>query len=319
MTTYIWSTEITNAYIWIPNPTSITLDKSSISLTTVWQTEQLTAILTPTPCDQSITWNSSDTTIATVSTTGLVTCVTPWECTITATTVNGLTATCSVDDNQWWQPWVNTVAYYPLNSTDTLSDKSWNSYDLTNSGSVAFWTQQWVDCAWFTSWGSSSWSRWLYRTTGSIMNFWNSDYTFLVWLYKWSETMYYNPRIIWRYWNNWSVFTYASRERISVADSTTYWITVDSWNWFLFTCVYDHTNNTWEYYKNWAYENTQTVSWPASYNNSWIVLWTRDSLWAWYWDKWSWGMSEIIIENVKWTSSDISSYYNQNKTLYGLS
>ena len=89
-------TELKNAYIWIPNPESIVLDKSSISLTTIWQTEQLTATIEPTLSDHSITWSSDDTTVATVSTTGLVTCVTPWSCTITATTVNGLTASCSV-------------------------------------------------------------------------------------------------------------------------------------------------------------------------------------------------------------------------------
>ena len=88
--------ELKNAYIWIPNPTSIVLNKSSITLTTIWQTEQLTATIKPTISDHSVTWSSDDTTVATVSTTGLVTCVTPWACTITATTVNGLTASCSV-------------------------------------------------------------------------------------------------------------------------------------------------------------------------------------------------------------------------------
>lgn len=95
-------TPLKDAYIWIPSPTSIVLDKSSISLTTIWQTEQLTATIEPTISDHSITWSSDDTTVATVSTTWLVTCVTPWDCTITATTVNWLTATCTVW--QWWLP-----------------------------------------------------------------------------------------------------------------------------------------------------------------------------------------------------------------------
>lgn len=88
--------ELKNAYIGIPNPESITLNKSSISLTTVGQTEQLTATIQPTVSDKTITWSSDDPTVATVSPTWLVTCVTPWECTITATTVNGLTASCGV-------------------------------------------------------------------------------------------------------------------------------------------------------------------------------------------------------------------------------
>jgi hypothetical protein len=92
-------TELKNAYIgeWV-DVTSLTLNKNSITLTTVWQTEQITA--TTVPAWATVNWSSSDTTVATVSTTWLVTCVTPWECTITATTVNGLTATCGVKQSR---------------------------------------------------------------------------------------------------------------------------------------------------------------------------------------------------------------------------
>ncbi len=112
-------TELKNAYIGIPNPTSIVLDKSSISLTTIWQTEQLTATIEPTVSDKTITWSSDDTTIATVSTTGLVTCVTPWTCTITATTVNGLTASCSVT-----QSLVVSDGYYDMITDSFYSDSN---------------------------------------------------------------------------------------------------------------------------------------------------------------------------------------------------
>ena len=125
-------TEITNLYVGIPFPSSITLDKSSISLTTVWQTEQLTATLSPTPCDQSVTWSSDDTTIATVSTTGLVTCVAPWECTITATTVNNLTATCGVTDQSWWLPTANTLWYINMNQSDAVFT-DYEGHTVTNN------------------------------------------------------------------------------------------------------------------------------------------------------------------------------------------
>lgn len=306
--------ELKNAYIWIPNPTSIVLDKISISLTTIWQTEQLTATIEPEVSDKTITWSSDDTTVATVSTTGLVTCVTPWTCTITATTVNGLTASCSVDDSQWWQPWVNTICYYPLDSTNTVNDLSWHSYTLTNSWGVTFWTNQWVDCAWFTSWGSSSWSRWLYRTSDTIITPQSTDLTFHVWLYKWSETMYYNPRIIGRY--GYPIFTYASRSKISTADSTAYGITPVEWAWFLFSCVYKYSDKTWAYYLNGVYQNTQSNSTQASYSNSWIVLGTRDNLSTGYGDKWSWWMSNLIIENKAWTAQEVADYYDQTKSNY---
>lgn len=86
-------------YMWRLIPvTWITLDKNSINLSTVWQTEQLTATVLPDEAsDKTVNWTSSNTSIATVNSSWLVTCVTPWECTITATTNDGwYTATCSV-------------------------------------------------------------------------------------------------------------------------------------------------------------------------------------------------------------------------------
>lgn len=75
--------------------TAISLNQSSITLTTVWQTSQLTATLTPADSTSTVTWSSSNTSIATVSQSWLVTCVTPWSATITAT-ANGHSATCNV-------------------------------------------------------------------------------------------------------------------------------------------------------------------------------------------------------------------------------
>lgn len=312
--------DISKIYVYVyetVHVTGVTLNKGSIALTTAGQTEQLTATITPSNADdQTVVWSTSDSTVATVSQTWLVTCTTPWTATITVTTNDGgYTASCGVTDRQW-QPWANTICYYPLDSTNTLNDLSWHNYTLTNSWSVAFWTNQGVDCAWFTSWGGSSWSRWLYRTSDLIIPN-GSDYTFNVWLYKWSETMYYNPRIIGRY--GYPIFTYAARSKISVADSTSYWVTPDNWAWFLFTCVYDHTDNTWAFYKNAAYQNTQTNSSLFNTDYPWIVLWTRDSLWTQYWDKWSWWMSNIIIENKKRTVQEISAYYDLIKSDYWIS
>lgn len=216
-------------------------------------------------------------------------------------------------------PWVNTIVYYPLDSTNTLNDLSWHNYTLTNSWSVAFWTNQWVDCAWFTSWGTDSWSRWLYRTSDSIITPQSSDLTFNVWLYKWSETMYYNPRVIGRYGSYGTIFTYAERTKISTWDSTIYWITPDNWAWFLFTCIYDYTDKSWAFYKNAVYQNTQLHASPAAYTNNWIVLGTRDNLWTQYWDKWSWWMSKVIIENKKWTWAEVETYFNQTKANYWIS
>jgi len=149
-------TELKNAYIWIPNPTSIVLDKSSISLTTIWQTEQLTATIEPTLSDHSITWSSDDTTVATVSTTGLVTCVTPWECTITATTVNGLTASCSVRQSRLPSEYqeVEWVQSSGSQYIDTWFNPTGNSeieldFEVYNTTDGIFWVDSWWTNAMF--------------------------------------------------------------------------------------------------------------------------------------------------------------------------
>lgn len=79
-------------YLIDPNQ-SITLNKSSMDLT-VDDSQQLTA--TTTPAGAQVTWKPSDSSIATVDSSGKVTAIKEGTCTITATTTDGLTATCTV-------------------------------------------------------------------------------------------------------------------------------------------------------------------------------------------------------------------------------
>ena len=72
---------------------SISLDQSSMDIN-VGDSQQLTA--TTTPASVGVTWTSSDSSVATVDSNGNVTGVKDGTCTITATTADGLTATCTV-------------------------------------------------------------------------------------------------------------------------------------------------------------------------------------------------------------------------------
>ncbi|WP_238948869.1 Ig-like domain-containing protein [Clostridium sp. YIM B02569] len=72
---------------------SISLDKSSMDLT-LGDTKQVTA--TTTPASVQVNWSSSDESVATVDSTGKVTALKEGQATITATTADGVTATCAV-------------------------------------------------------------------------------------------------------------------------------------------------------------------------------------------------------------------------------
>ena len=302
-------TEITNLYIGIPNPESITLDKSSLSLTTVWQTEQLTATLTPTPCDQRIIWTTTNHTVATVSTTGLVTCVTPWECTITAITANGLTASCSVA--QWWTPWANTIAYYPLTSVSTVNDMSGNWNHWTMSWTITFGSALWwVDC-WSFPWSSST-----YINVPNSSDFATTTITYSFWIAS-SQTSG-NRWIIYKWpftWNSWTYYITNYRNFwVSINGTETYTTMFYSNNQWVYAVV-TYDGSSMKIYKNWALNTSASTSYDISWDSNPLKIWA-------YWDSnycFYGYMSEIIIENKVWTAEEISDYYNQTKSLYGIS
>ena len=108
--------------------TGVTLDQTSITLITAGQTATLTATVEPADVtDGSVSWTSSDISVATVSSEGVVTAVANGTATITATTNDGsnLTATCTVTVN------ITTTV---LATGVTLSQ---SSITLTNAGETA--------------------------------------------------------------------------------------------------------------------------------------------------------------------------------------
>lgn len=79
------------------NATSVSLNKTNMILTK-GNTENLTATVSPSNANPSVTWSSSNTKVATVSN-GKVTAVTPGTATITVKSASGKTATCKVTVN----------------------------------------------------------------------------------------------------------------------------------------------------------------------------------------------------------------------------
>lgn len=140
---YIWGNEASAVYQWttkirpdIVPVTWVSLNTSSISFTAKNQTNQLTATVIPsTATNKNVTWASSNTSVATVSSNWLVTCKWNWNCTITVTTQDWwYTATC----------WVTAVVprTFTISWTEKSDMSSWWTYsdDATwlTAGSTAF-------------------------------------------------------------------------------------------------------------------------------------------------------------------------------------
>ena len=213
----------------------------------------------------------------------------------------------------WWrQPWANTIAYYPLTSTTTVNDMSWNSKTLTNYSSVSFGTQGWVDCATFngsnyleissqtlnlTEFTMSCWVRWTNANTRGFLWIWkfNTPYQCMAMLKETGgldiDKMMISP--------------YADAAYSSSATVSNTWYNV----------IGIYTNG-----KYTTYLNSQ--EWGSrSYNIN--ISWNSNVLRVWYAatgePKMYWQLSNVIFEDKARTAQEISDYYDQTKSLYGIS
>ena len=150
-------------------PTSITLNESAIIFSAVWDTQQLTATVSPGDAAKDFIWSSNDTSIATVSDTWLVTCVSLWNCVITCSAKYwSATASCSVINPE---NVTMTNTSYSLDSTYTsltttlfTASKTWY-YHIT----WTFWARSQAGGA---TWATHSLSWWEYK---SWTNSWWTD------------------------------------------------------------------------------------------------------------------------------------------------
>lgn len=200
-------------------------------------------------------------------------------------------------------PWSNTVAYYPLTSSTTVNDSSWNWHTLTNYN-VTFWELQWVDC-W--TWSATSSAQYL-----SVNNISATDYTINYWIIVpdvWTsyQTHYY----MWSYWYVWcrqknnNLYFYAS----SWSATTISWVTTDKWH----NIVVTKNWSSWVIYIDWVQKATMTANVWIDTSGTWFDIW--------WWQRWHiylwWWMSNFIIENKARTQEEITSYFNSTKWDYG--
>ena len=118
------------------HPESVAINKSSLSLI-VGSNEQLTATVSPANAkDKTVTWYSSNTSVATVSSSGVVTAKAAGSATITVTTNNGgKKATCSVTVKEQIIP-VTGVSLDKTSMTMTVGDTQTLTASVTPSNAT---------------------------------------------------------------------------------------------------------------------------------------------------------------------------------------
>ena len=302
----------TNQWSWTFNKWPnvwISLNKNRLSLENAWDTYQLTVTANPSSIwDQWYIWSSSDTTVAIVSNTWLVTCITPGNCTITCTPVS------------WW--YVDKCIVTPkISDFDFYYDFRW-------------WSLAWFQAAWWT-WIWTNWSYtidswWLWQTEGSNdrvthayitwLNFEWATFASIERLWYWYSGSWSNWKGMWTWtsynWDSWFngpwVWWRINLNTSSPGTYSTNWINYYSpdgevtnyanyaASWWETTerLEIDFINNTAKYILTWANSRTFQISLTATQKEL-LRLMTC----AW-WNWWRW-YSSYNSERIRWVKVHI--------------
>ena len=222
--------------------------------------------------------------------------------------------TQSITTEFGWKPWVNTVAYFPLN-TDLL-DHWPNQYSMTNYWSVTINTEQvvgkWV--AYF------NWSSMLISSSSNWLPTWTNPKTLSCWVKNWwsvTSGIYCWFGYVMTSHNNQSFLIWQNSWKIHF--STWWWwydflSNVTPTIWQRYNLIVSYNWSTYTLYINWTANISGSLS--ANTSSTYICIWANSDTRSWYWLPEKAYISEVIIENVAWSSQDIVDYYNKTKSKY---
>lgn len=202
----------------------------------------------------------------------------------------------------WWQPWANTIAYYPLDAD--YSDYSWNGYNITTIGASSIWTNQWVNCLDINN------SKLEVSTIDNMSSY--SEYTWLFYAYRvsdWYEVQFSD----WgAWWGNWPSFRSSSNEIRWGNPTNEYSSFSNSYSpmntWFLFALVVRNWN--WIIYCNNNSTIIQTWVLAPSNNTTPLRIGAVNGRGCYGY------LSKLILEKRAWTDQEIQDYFDQTKWDY---
>lgn len=217
-----------------------------------------------------------------------------------------------------WEPWTNTIAYYPLTSQTTVNDMSGNGYNLTQVWG-SFWTYAWVDC-----FSSPSGNNYMKGNIGDITQY---SHTISIWAYK---TGYNGDANVYQ-WGRWSDAYKGGTEWLQwpsyirnfywyddLDSASTYW-TQERHN---IITEFDKPNSKQIMYIDWVKIGERVTTYthgPLYYTNDFYFLgWLADGASYSSAKKMYWYISNFIVENKVRTAQEIAGYYDQTKSNYWL-
>lgn len=295
-----------------------------------WETLQLTETITPSDAsNKNVTWSSSNTSVATVSSSWLVTYAWIGTTTITCTTEEWwYTATCTV-------VWVIPVTWVTLN-TSTWEIAAWETLQLTatvSPNNATIKTVTWTSSNTSAATVSDTWlvtyvADWTTIITCTTNQWWftatctvsceDKKPVSQTFSYTWSDQSYtipytqcYKLEAWWAgsydaawWYGSWIVcLTKWTKLKIMV------WQAWSSWwyYWFWWASNYSSSYNWW--WLSWIFSG-DTAIWANDSSRAMVIWWGAWSCsgrwngWAWWWTNWNdWGTSWYWTQWWGWTQT----------------